>query len=108
MAKSNNQQLSKIELDLALNRLLNNDDFRKVFVDFWLGEYKNSLASELFSETVASQYRAGIVEKLAGIANFEVYFFGKSEEPSQLSKEADIERNPPSDDTNSTEVAGGF
>ena len=108
MAKSSKQQLiSKIELESALERLKQNSDFKKVFVEYYLGEYREQLNDYIVSESVGTHERATAVEKLAGIANFKYYFFGNSMTESQLSLLAENEKNP-KEDTEEKGVAGGF
>lgn len=108
MAKSSKQQLiSKIELESALERLKQNSDFKKVFVEYYLGEYKDVLASYISSATVGTHERATAVETLAGLANFKIHFFGNHLVDSEISIMAENERNP-KEDTEEKGVAGGF
>jgi hypothetical protein len=109
MAKSSKQQLiSKIELESALERLKQNSDFKKVFIEYYLGEYKDILAGYITSATVGTHERATAVETLAGIANFKLHFFGTHAVDSEISMMAEDERNPKSESNEAGKVPGGF
>lgn len=58
-----------LELEESLLRLEKNPDFKKVFMDFYMGEWAKERIGLL--ATAISQDRVKVMELLVGVANFE-------------------------------------